>query len=54
MQPSTVQAFFDGKPYDDWTKRREAELKVQTGIADRLNNVVRAIGVLNKTIARSR
>jgi len=54
MQPSTVMKFFEGKPFDDWKKGRESELKTQAAIVNRLNDVIRACGIVAKTIARTR
>ena len=54
MQASTVRKFFDGKPFDDWKKGRESELKTQAAIVNRLNDVIRACGVVAKTIAKAR
>jgi len=54
MQPSVVKRFFDGKPFDDWKKGRESELKTQAAIVNRLNDVIRACGIVAKTIARTR
>lgn len=54
MQPSTVRKFFEGKPFDDWKKGRESELKTQAAIVNRLNGVIRACGIVAKTIARTR
>lgn len=52
MQPSVIRKFFDGKAFGDWKKGREAELKTQAAIVNRLNDVIRACGVVAKTIAR--
>lgn len=54
MQPSMARRFFDGKPFDDWKKGRESELKTQAAIVNRLNDVIRACGIIAKTIARTR
>lgn len=53
MQPSTARKFFEGKPFDDWKKGRESELKTQAAIVNRLNDVIRACGIVAKTIART-
>lgn len=54
MQPSAVRKFFEGKPFDDWKKGRESELKTQAAIVNRINDVIRACGIVAKTIARTR
>jgi hypothetical protein len=54
MPHSDAYAFFEGKAFADWRKGKEGELKLQAGIADRLNNVIRACGAIVKTIAGSR
>lgn len=54
MQPSIVKRFFEGKPFEDWKKGRESELKTQSAIVDRLNTVISACGIIAKTVARSR
>lgn len=51
MPASEAQAFFDGKAFADWRKGRDEELKLQVGIAERLNGVIRACGAIVKTIA---
>jgi len=53
MTQSDAGSFFEGKAFADWQKGRENELKLQAGIADRLNNVIRACGVIAKTVAMS-
>jgi hypothetical protein len=54
MRPSTVEKFFKSKAFKDWEKAREAELKTQVAIVARLNEVIRACGVVAKTIAKTR
>lgn len=54
MQPSVAKRFFEGKPFEDWKKGKEAELKTQAAVVNRLNDVIRACGIVAKTIARSR
>lgn len=51
MTTSEAQAFFDGKSYTDWRKGRDSEIKLQVGIAERLNGVIRACGAIVKTVA---
>jgi len=51
MTQSDASDFFDGKAWAEWRKGREQELKLQAGIGDRLNNVIRACGVIAKAIA---
>lgn len=54
MPASAVRKFFDGKTFEDWRKGREAEAKTQAAIANRLNDVIRACGIVAKTVARTR
>ena len=42
MPVSVAKKFFDGKPFDDWQKGREAEQKIQIAIVNRLDNLTRA------------
>ena len=43
--------FFDGKPFADWKKAKEGEWKIQSAIIDRLNNVIRACGIVAKAVS---
>ena len=45
---SMANAFFEAKAFSDWRKSRESEMKVSTAVIDRLNMVIRSIGVLAK------
>ena len=54
MQPSVVKRFFEGRPFEDWEKGKEAELKTHAAAVDRLNTVIRSIGNLGKVLARRR
>lgn len=54
MPASIAKRFFEGKPFEDWKKMREAETKLQAGIANRLNSVIMACGSIVKTIAKTR
>jgi hypothetical protein len=51
MQVSLASALFESKSFDNWRKAREAEAKTQSAVVDRLNGVIRAIGVLAKITA---
>ena len=51
---SSARKFFEGKPFEDWKRGRESELKTQAAVVNRLNDVIRACGIVAKTIARSR
>jgi len=50
---SVVTSFFEGKAFADWKKGRESELKLQAAIVNRLNDVIRASGIVAKTVART-
>lgn len=54
MPVSVARKFFDGKTFEDWRKGQEAEAKMQAAIVNRLNDVIRACGVVAKTVARTR
>ncbi|MBY0475402.1 MAG: hypothetical protein K2Q13_10145 [Nitrosomonas sp.] len=53
MPVSDVNKFFKGKPFEDWKKGRESEIKTQIAIVNRLNGVISACGIVAKTIANS-
>lgn len=48
MTPSMAKAFFDGKPFADWKRAREADAKLQAAIVNRLNDVIRGLGTVAK------
>lgn len=54
MTVSTASAFLSSKTFDDWKKGREAEMKMQAAMIDRLNGVIRACNLVAKTVAKSR
>ncbi|PIQ55374.1 MAG: hypothetical protein COW02_03450 [Comamonadaceae bacterium CG12_big_fil_rev_8_21_14_0_65_59_15] len=54
MQSSVARQFFEGKPFENWRKGRESDLKMQSAIVNRLNDVIRACGIVAKTVSRSR
>ncbi|MDF0606945.1 hypothetical protein HZU77_015015 [Neisseriaceae bacterium TC5R-5] len=54
MPLSTLKAFFDSRAFEDWKSSREAEFKTQAAIVNRLNTVINGLGVVAKTVARSR
>lgn len=54
LPSSVVRKFFEGKPFEDWRKGRESESKMQAEIVNRLNDVIRACGIVAKTVSRSR
>lgn len=49
---SEATDFFEGSTFEQWKKGKEAELKLQSGIASRLNEVIRGIGFLQKALVR--
>lgn len=49
---STAQELFESKAWDTWKKNNEAELKIMTATPEGINEVIRAIGVLCKVVAR--
>ena len=54
LAPSIASGFFESKSFVDWKKAREAELKTQVAIVERLNSVIHACGIVAKTIAKAR
>lgn len=54
MTSSDIGEFFEGKAYADWRKGRESEMKLLAGIAERLNNVIRACGNIAKAVTSTR
>lgn len=52
MAPSIAMKFFEGKAFDDWKRGKENEAKTQAAIVNRLNDVIRSIGGLSKSISR--
>lgn len=54
LPQSIAVDFFSGKPFEDWKKGREAEMKAQAGIAGRLNEVIRGLGVVASAVAGRR
>jgi dimeric dUTPase (all-alpha-NTP-PPase superfamily) len=42
------------KSFDQWTKSKESEQKIQVAIINRLNDVIRGLGIVAKTISRTR
>jgi hypothetical protein len=54
MPLSEVEAFHAGRAFDDWRKVEEAKAKMQGGIAERLNGVIRACGIIAKTVSHRR
>lgn len=51
---SVAVKFFECKAFTDWKKSRESELKTQVEIVNRLNEVIRAVGIVAKTTAGRR
>jgi hypothetical protein len=49
---STVQNFFKSQAFENWKKSRENEQKIQIAIVNRLNEVIKACGVVAKTVAK--
>ena len=49
---SDANLFFNSSAFSDWKKGKESVIKIHTGNADRLNNVVKAINNLIKSRRR--
>lgn len=54
MPASVARKFFEGKTFEDWRKGRENDAKTQAAIVSRLNDMIRACGIVAKTVARTR
>ena len=53
LPASAAVDLFNSKPFEDWKRGRESELRLQGAIVDRLNEVIRGCGIIVKTIARA-
>lgn len=51
MSAGLASDFFQGKAFEDWRKRRDAEAKLGVATVERLNEVIRGVGVLAKVMA---
>jgi hypothetical protein len=49
---SIAERFFESKSFSDWKKIRESEQKTQVAVINRLNDVIRAVGIVAKVIGR--
>lgn len=52
MPLSVVSRFFEGEPFKNHLEAKKAESKVHIAVIDRLNTVIRATGIVAKTIAK--
>lgn len=52
LPASMATKIFESKAFDGWKQGRESELKIQGAIISRLNDVIRAVIVVAKTIAK--
>ena len=50
--PSDARALLDSKVLANWKEHQEARVKIDVAVIDRLNTVIRALGMVAKTIAR--
>ena len=48
LSTQAITDFLKSKAFADWKKSREAEVKIQHGIADRLNSIIKGLGNLGK------
>jgi len=49
-----AELFFESKPFSDWRKSKESELKIQVSIINRINDVIRGLGIVAKVISGRR
>lgn len=54
MTVSDVAAFFQSKSFKTWRENRDAQIKLDVAMVERLNGVIRGLNVVAKTIARTR
>ncbi len=52
MSSSDAVTFFESKSFSDWKKGKESEMKVHVAGVNRMNEVIRAIGILAKIMNR--
>ena len=52
MCPSDIADFFDTKQFKDYQKNKASEIKIQVAGVNRLNDVIKAIGMLGKALSR--
>jgi hypothetical protein len=48
---SMATSIFESKAFDNWKQGKEAEAKTQSAIIGRLNEVIKGLGIVAKTIA---
>jgi len=44
--------FFESKAFTDFRKHRDAEMKIQVAVVNRLNDVVKSVGILAKMMSK--
>ncbi len=49
---SLAMQFFDSKSFEGWKRSKESDGKVAVAVVNRLNDVIRAIGVLTKGLSK--
>jgi len=54
MNTSDAQALFESKAFRVWRENEEAKSRMDAAVVDRLNGVMRGMGILAKAIARTR
>ena len=54
MCSSDAGAFFDSKTFAKWRENEEAKNSMDAAVIDRLNGVMRGLGMVAKTKARTR
>lgn len=52
VTPSVATRFFSSKPFSDWKRGEESKLKAQSAVVNRLNEVIKGLGIVSKVIAR--
>lgn len=53
MRRSDVKTIFDSKAFKDWKKGKEGAHKVDEAVIERLDVLIRTMGILGKLIAAS-
>ena len=49
LPASAISDFLNGKAFSDWKKKKDAEVKVQHAIIDRLNLVIKGLGNMGRS-----
>ncbi len=48
LSPSIISDYFKSKSFEEWRNSKVAEIKIQVGIAERLNNVIKSLNNIRR------